>query len=345
MTPHKASHGKGTYTLDRVFAGVGRIRRASGTTDKRVFGGINTMLDDLYSRGIHGPLEAMRDGKLKPLAAYSVYRVSSALMVPDAPALELIDPAWQAWAAKTPNASTRRQRLYAWSHLEASLSGRAAITALPGAVQEVREALAEHPPAFNRILAAAQAFVRDTLGDGHPIYRQVTAVGRRTEEVVKRKAPSIDKALETRDRLSGEAKAIWWSLYTTGMGPKEYDGRWDVEGEAVAIHGKKRKGRDRIVPLISQPVRRAMGWKQYRAALAPVQIYDARRGFRHLLEEARIPMTRIRQYMGHRAVSVTDGYGQVELAEFVVADGEAIRNVLAMADATRKKTQKQQMRA
>lgn len=35
------------------------------------------------------------------------------------------------------------------------------------------------------------------------------------------------------------------------MGPKEYDGAWEVGVDRVAIHGTKRDSRDRIVPRLS----------------------------------------------------------------------------------------------
>ena len=50
MTPHK-DQGRGTFVIDRRFPRVGRIKRASGTTDKKVFKAYNAMLDTLWVQG------------------------------------------------------------------------------------------------------------------------------------------------------------------------------------------------------------------------------------------------------------------------------------------------------
>jgi hypothetical protein len=60
-------HGRGTLVIDRVFDAIGRIRRASGTTDLAVFDHINGTMTALYRERRLDILEALRDGKVTPL--------------------------------------------------------------------------------------------------------------------------------------------------------------------------------------------------------------------------------------------------------------------------------------
>lgn len=334
MTPHRASNGRGTLLLDRVFPGIGRIRRAAGTTDRRIFNAINRMLDECYAAGLTGPLEAMRDGVLKPLIAYAAWKANGVAAIPDASALRPLKEVWAEWVRKTPNASTKAQRRYVWSRLSAVLLEDATLVALPGAIRKLREDLAEQAPWFNRIQAATLAFLRDTLGKRHAAYLGVADVPGLTEVKVRRPAPTPVQLIEIREQLPPAAAAIWWAMATTGMGPAELDGSWTADGVGVEIRGTKRSARHRTIPDLGGAVRRGMGWTQFRAALDAVdrQPYDARRGFIHLMEEAGITRTRRRMYAGHAAGDVTAGYETAELREYLASDRGLLLARLATAE-------------
>jgi hypothetical protein len=126
-------------------------------------------------------------------------------------------------------------------------------------------------------------------------------------------------------------------MYLTGMGPAEFDGVWRVEVHGIEIDGTKREARIRIVPRLTEPQPRAMGWKQYREALSAhdLQRYDARRGFSHLLEECGIPKSRIRLYMGHAGRDVTDGYLTPEVRAFLETDRTIILERIALEEQAR----------
>lgn len=68
---HRTSKG-GTYRLDRIFRGVGRIAVASGATTKGEFVARNALLTQLYQKGRHDLLRAIQAG------AYSVTEVYAA---------------------------------------------------------------------------------------------------------------------------------------------------------------------------------------------------------------------------------------------------------------------------
>ena len=58
---HRVSRN-GTYRLDRVFAGIGRIAVASGATTKGEFANRNRLLTRLYEHRQHALLRAIKDG-------------------------------------------------------------------------------------------------------------------------------------------------------------------------------------------------------------------------------------------------------------------------------------------
>jgi hypothetical protein len=325
--------------VDRQFSGIGRIRRASGTSDRRVLAGINKMLDVLYEQGLHGQLEAIRDGSLKPIAAYAVFRTSRPDRVPDAPAMMPLEAAWTAWEEATPNTATRKMRRFAWAQLKTKLPPAANVSQLPTVLQHLRKELTAQAPTFNRVRACVLSFLKGTLGKGHGSYLAVRDIEGMTEHAKRRAAPTLAKAITVRRRLGGAAGEAWWSMVITGMGPKELDGSWSVGTDRIAIHGTKRGARDRIIPRFGTPVRRGMGWKQIREAIAAlpdelkVQRYDGRRAFAHLIEEAGIPRTRRRMYLGHAVGDVTDRYETTDLAPYLAEDAEKVSALLVKAEA------------
>jgi hypothetical protein len=334
VTPHRASGQRGTFLLDRQFSGIGRIRRASGTTDRRVFAGINKMLDTFYERGLFGQLEAIRDGSLKPIAAYAVFRTTRAESVPDAKAMLPLLSTWETWEEETPNADTRRMRRFARVHIEQLATQGSAIAEMASVISRLRPRLVKQPPTFNRVRASALAFLKTTLGKGHPAYVAVRDIEGMHEDTVQRSAPTVAKAIAVRRALPASAAALWWSMATTGMGPKEIDGDWSVGTDRVEVHGRKRQARDRIIPRVSTPTRREIGWKQFREILRAlpvetrVQPYDGRRAYAHLLEQAGIARTRRRMYLGHAVGDVTDRYETADLVAFLGEDAGKISALL-----------------
>lgn len=122
------------------------------------------------------------------------------------------------------------------------------------------------------------------------------------------------------------------------MGPAEYwerlGGWWREETTHLRVHGTKREGRDRNVPIVRAPVRPVCWEGKFRQLLAEasggqVQPYDLRRSFAHWMELARIPRTRRRLYMGHGKRDVTDLYEFHEVQRFLEEDGATLRTWLA----------------
>src|SRR5919199_3881821 len=96
MTPY-TDQGSGTYILDRRFRGVGRIKRASGTTHLPTFRRLNEMLSGLFARGRIDLLRAIRDHTLTPLQVWDAYRVGELERLPRPEAMRPLAETMEAW--------------------------------------------------------------------------------------------------------------------------------------------------------------------------------------------------------------------------------------------------------
>jgi integrase len=148
--------------------------------------------------------------------------------------------------------------------------------------------------------------------------------------------------------MGSERGAELWSVVTTGMGPKEYWGRWKELPDRVHIAGTKREGRIRDVPRIGRVVKPAVLYPAWRKALLlaatgerdpkvaakhpdAVRMYDLRRTYATWMEAAGIPRTRRKLYMGHGAGDVTDLYERHQIEAFLAEDAAKLRHYLGEA--------------
>jgi hypothetical protein len=130
-------------------------------------------------------------------------------------------------------------------------------------------------------------------------------------------------------RLPVPVAACTWSMATTGMGLAEFWGTWERRPGSIHIDGTKRAGRVRDVPdvgrCVTPPITRSYFEKIFRATLGATLVpYDLRRSFAVWLEEAGVPRTRRRMYLGHGARDVSDLYETVDLQTYLREDGERI---------------------
>jgi hypothetical protein len=197
MTPHvDRRKGKpvGTYVLDRTFPGVGRIKRASGTSQKGVFGRINRMLTALADEGRLDLLRGVRDGRLAPLAVLDAYTRKDLHSLPTADTARTLIQAWEAWETKlrVPEDCSAGHKVMtgvARRHL-AGVKPGAMLADLPELVATLRDTLGrKHPRAFTYVRSRALAFVRDTLRRSHPLYREVQAVDPLKKRTTVRRTP------------------------------------------------------------------------------------------------------------------------------------------------------------
>lgn len=338
-----------TLPFDRIITGIGRIRVRSGTNNPKLFKTLNEMLNHLAKRPGRQTtiLTAIQTGAVAPLRVLEAIRWRQIPELRDeirAARLEVV-PTWEAWAELGVSKSSATERLGALHRLSVHLHGPLSLHLLPKALRAYSMvAKADGTPAmFNRVRHATMAFVRDHVGILSPTYNQLRAVPALKEVQAARPGPTPEQAIQIRDALDPVAGRVWWGQYTTGMGPAEYAGEWVVEDDHVFIAGTKAADRDRTVPKIWVELRRerlhmqtfAKRIRQLREEHGwDLEPYDARRGFKQLLENSRLPGTLVDTYLGHSIKGkVGERYSVRQLELRREADAEAVREVLARAEA------------
>lgn len=325
-----------TLRIDRTFKSVGRIARASGTTTPAVRRNIDRMLTALNDEGRLDILRALRDGKLAFLQVYDAYRRKALHELPLAETMRPIAEAMTEWIE-----SLLVPRDYSAKHvgsLETSrryferAEAKAMVSDLPRVLEQLRTTLGvEHPRSFNLARTAALAFVRATLKKSHPLWLACSAVEPRkvgqgrvhrpmTPDQMRNFFPSPD---------NDDVDAIAWSMVTTGMHQEEFWGQWSTLADRVHIHGTKRRGRVRDVPLVQVPTVPRMHRRTFedkvRERIRVITPLDFRRTYANWLEAAGIPRTRRKLYMGHGAGDVTGLYELHEVDAFLAGDAVKLR--------------------
>lgn len=329
-----------TLRIDMIFRGVGRIAKASGTTDPVVRRRIKGMLREFASDGRLDLLKAIRDGQLDLMTVYDAYRRRSVHELPLGATVQSLDHAFTAWkdSLVVPRDASKK-------HVESLETSRryfngvnesAQVNDLPAILDELRESLGKaHPRSFNLARAAALAFVRSTLKRSHPLYVAVAAVEPR--KVTKQHAHHPLSVAEMRKYFpnpkANVLDAMAWSMATTGMHQSEYWGQWHTLADRIHIAGTKRKGRVRDVPRIFTPTVPAMHRRTFenkvRERSKAFTVRDLRRTYAHWLEEAQIPRTRRRTYMGHGEGDVTGLYEKHEVTAYLAEDTAKLKAFLA----------------
>lgn len=324
------SNGRGTLMIDRVFDGIGRVRRASGTMSKAVKKELEVMLSAFASQGRHDLLGAIQDGTVPPLFALTYFRQSRLDRIPLADVLPPLGASYDAWV-KAFDCSAEHTRSLQVTRRALEIEDRHILRDAPDLLEAYRARSLAHPSSFNKAKAHLQAFLRDTLGKDHQLWRQVA--GKASAKVVKgppRNRLSPDEVRRLVVQLGPDHGAIAWSLAATGMGPKEFWGEWEVLPDRVQIWGTKRKGRNRAVPRWTGVEKPTRSFSRFKVMLrkgtgGKVTPYDFRRAFARWCEEAGILSINTAAYMGHGAKSMTDHYKLGELPGQFAADADRLR--------------------
>lgn len=357
-------HDRGTLIIDRRIPGVGRLKRASGTNDRTTYKRLLGMLDTLQARGRLDLLRGLKQKVVTPLELWDAFRREDLDTLPSA---ETVAPVWTA-----DGAGAAEKWLAAWTkspdHKRATASSFAQLRKLAGdddnATARVGElptllaryrvvcAKAGHATSFNRARSHVQAFLRDTLGRSHRLWKecgdlQPLPVASKKKGGKRKGAGGLPVAAFVKlcEKLAAQADGRYLTgadyvacalgMAGAGMGPKEYWGEWDDCGTHVDVWGTKRQQRERQVPRLWPIPRPTMHPRTFADAVAAVSsgavvAYDLRRTFSHWMEEAKIVRARRRIYMGHGARDVTDLYESHEVEAYLAKDGEAIREYVRL---------------
>lgn len=335
-----------TLVIDREFPGVGRLKKATGTTIPAVKRKMSRMLTELYESGRLNLLRDIRDGRLTIMVVFDAWQRHALDELPSGKTAEPLATAMQAWIDKLEAGVD-----YSAQHItsfgtslkyltDAKLTGieAPAVADLPALLEALRDALGKkHPRSFNLTRAAASAFVRATLKKKHPLWLAIQSVEPRK---VPKRAPRPDLTVEwmrnTFTKPETDAlDACAWAMALSGMGPKEYWGRWETLGDRIRIHGTKREARHREVPLV-QPIavpkltRDAFRQRLEHRTDKRVTPYDFRRTYARWMEAAGIVRSRRVAYMGHAAGDVTALYERSEIDAYLAADAKKMQTWLGI---------------
>lgn len=333
-----------TIEIDvRFAAGRVRVKRATGSTDRRVAADMRAMLRWLWRQpGYRHLVEEIAAGARDLADVYAAYLGDR---LPDlAPQFDdkALYDAREGWLATFDCSESHQQRLkQTFTCLEALRSRREAkLSELPALLLEYRQrcVTANTPRAFNYARAGAQALLRDIIGRRHALYLRIADLQPMREAKQGRKGLTLADAGQVRDQLrasSPNGARIWWAMCWTGMGPTEFWGGWTVDADRVVIRGTKRPGRrwgteGRAVPLVITPTRPEVTAQQLARLLRPLGVAprQARNSFARWMEDAGIPRTRRKLYLGHGVKDITDGYERHEIAAFLADDAGKLRALL-----------------
>jgi integrase len=341
-----------TVYLDRRFRRIGRIKKAAGTAHKPTIRRLNAMLDGLFNSGRLDVLRGIQKGTYTPLQVYEFYRVNQLENLPTAATMGELEASMKSWIENKECSDAHRRSLHqSLRHIISVAHRTPAIADLPDLLEELRVKMqkAKHPRSFNLAKAATQAFVKSKLKRNHPLYFAVMAVEGLRQKPQRERHPMTGREfVELSDKLRGSSGVnhmMAWTMAMTGMGPGEYWGEWKEETyERIHIYGTKRKGRDRLVPYLSNvcmAVRPQGTYKAFRELLSKksdglITPYDFRRTYANWLEAAGIPRTRRKLYLGHGASDVTDLYERHEVDRFISEDRRRLMDYVLSATAPAK---------
>jgi hypothetical protein len=335
--------------LVRQFKGVGRIRRASGTNDAKVFRQYEAAIQDLFDTGNLNALIALKEGQCSAKDLYMWWRDKTRPVPWEADNSDLFVELNQ-WLDNSTLASTTvvGYRKCIGLLKKHTKTKHASVSDIPQLLEKFRLICAKATPpkvkTFNQTRAVALSFLRKRTGDKqNPVYLKVKNIDVLAENPwTKQKVnnpllPSeIDAALMKCD--DKKLKDVIWFLCLTGMTPKEFleDG-WEIDDKinAVRIFGRKRSGRyARLVPKVYQKLTASKEYS-YRQLLEAFKqlfpernLYDLRRTYAVWNNRAGIEQLHTKAYMGHGS-TMTEKYMAQNVASWLLEDAAKLANYIA----------------
>lgn len=344
MTPYVEPGGK-SLIFDLTFRHIGRIKKASGTMDEQELAAIKQAFRDIAKLDPprYDILRATQDGTYTPREVWIAFRrqrLDSLISSKQtrAPLFEHMQGWIDSYQCSDKHRISLNQSL---RYLKKYGRKRAPIEELPRILETFRTEMnkLQQGRTFNITRSAAQAYVRSTLKRNHPLYLQLSAI--EVLPVIKTREgnpQTPDELRELMKKLSPAHAAHAWSMAVASMGPDEYWGKWDIQSDRVRIHGTKRAGRDRFVPLVDPTITRpTTNYRAFQKALVKasggaVKPYDMRRSFSTWMEECGISRTRRRIYMGHGKKDVLDLYETKDIRRFLAEDSNRLRKHVGIKD-------------
>lgn len=349
-----------TLEIDvRFEAGALRVKQATGVTDRTTMKDMRAMVRHLWRqpqyrelvRDLARPSTDKQHRKLFDVyTAYLNGKLGDLQQKPvdDRPLEALVDE----WLGEFQASSSHKARYrQASACLLKQVRYKPKLSDLPGLLESYRMLCISNktPRAFNYAKQFCMALTRDKAGKRHPVRIGIEDIPAMTEAKEGVLGMSAEEARAKRQLLLAaatvdnpnrdsliEAARIWWETCCTGMGTTELWGSeeqtpeeaWKVLGDRVRIKGTKRPGRrwgseGRDVPLVCTMTSPAISPDFYAKLLrkyAKAAPRQGRKTFACVMEDAEIPRTRRRMYLGHGAKDVTDRYEKREITAFLAED-------------------------
>jgi integrase len=358
MTPHRIGE-TGSYRFDRVFAGVGRINRSSGTKKLKEFQRRDQLLTELFEHAQLEALRAFQRGAVsieELLEAKRLGRLASSGLLAD---VKLQSNLWESleatfprvhWSDKTAHRYLCRSRHSRVRRAPGSV-GRQRWQTSPGSTGR-RYAASGAPPRRTGITCAVlSAGLTRLLGDVyHPFRRDVVKRIPVAHEVAR--TPDLTPELFWRIvlRTPLHAQPCYVVMLATGMRLGEYlrctRSHLQPHTFAIAVPGTKTNASeatvyvdaslwDWVVAGVPAPIKEKWirtHWK--RAAreegAGELRLHDLRHAFGQLASDAGAPTARIQAALRHASPDMTRRYemqkARKDVAELV---GRAIRPRIA----------------
>lgn len=336
MTPHLDA-GRGTFVLDRRIGKLGRLKIASGTTDREEFAALNAMVTRLRKDRRWDLLSLMqpKEGRRPLVSALDMYDAiyrGQLGMLPTADELRPLAPSVERWLAEA-DLSPRTKADY--RQRMASYPTGTTVQGLPELLAEARSAAIQsgQRQTFNNRLMATSSFLRATFG---PASKLLTALPLELDVEHREgnpQEPEQIRALALRFLYPDEL----WALCLTAMRRGEYfPRRWEMLSDRINIQGEKgRHGRTkpRYVPLVYRIATPRIAASTFYKALSQatdgtVNVHDLRKTAQRWWEDAGVADWRISLYAGHARgrKELTRVYRKPrDMARLLIEDGERMR--------------------
>lgn len=335
------TNGRGTLMIERKFGGIA-VRRASGTKSADELAEIIGLLDALAETGRLDIIREVQRGTVRAVEVLSRKKAGLPIDVPNLPAVAThrFEQAGKKWLAGRQGVSAGHLRLCR-QHYDLVVRRWPGVTldGLPDCLVSLRKdyEAAKHAVSFNNIRTSLLDFAKWFAGGKRsPLWHHIHEVPKLRASISAQRTHrpfDVLRAKRLADVLNATragAGDTFLTLCITGMRPSEYwGGKWalDEKSSCVVIRGTKSKAANRLVPLVMLgrgPVPPVLAYGRYSALFRevarsvakeaaadgylPWTLYDCRRTFAVWMEEARIPRTRRRFYLGHAKADVTDTY-------------------------------------
>lgn len=324
------SNGRGSFRLDRRFRSIGRINRASGTTERKTFEAIDSMLGVLYQQGHWDVLKQIKTGHVLPLQALSLWRQGQIYRITNAATLRKLSPEIEDWiTSRQATATTKRNNLSEIRRM-LNVTGNPEIASVAEAMKRYRDDCLVRGvfDTFNRTRKLILAFLAEGLPKQVALRDDVLAVGTLDVKSSSARHFTVVEMDQLLGALSQDHRHMARTLLFTTMGWSEYTGDWKILGDnRVHIVGTKNSYRNRKIPQFERHlVRPLCGAASFRKALQKVhpdlQVRSFRNSLTRWMASAGIDQWRVEVYTGHAPSTMTIHYqrgtGPVEIEPRVI---------------------------